>query len=194
MPPTKILVVFIIAGFGFSACTSNSTVDNKESLNKAEQDITEVETRTNLDTTLLMNTIDNKRLEIENQLDQIDRIVVETDSLRAKIKQKWSRIHFYLIDGKVVRIKTYPYPEISERTEEFYFNEGDLILVTIEDNGLGKPGKEKGQIDKMFYFHQGFFLTEYSASKERNHGVIKFEGEELMQEAQEYLSLLDTMR
>lgn len=184
------LIIFTIAGLCLSGCTSPTPVEADETLTNAEQDVTELETRTSLDTTLLMNTIDNKRLEIENQLDQIDRIVVDTDSLRAKIKQKWSRIHFYLIDGKVVRIKTYPYPEISERTEEFYFNEGDLILVTIEDNGLGKPGKEKGQIDKMFYFHQGFFLTEYSASKERNHGVVKFEGEELMQEAQEYLSIL----
>ena len=161
----------------------SDNADPLESVNTAE-------TPRSLDTNLLVNTIDNKRLEIENQLDQIDRIVIETDSLRAKIQQKWERIHFYLIDGKVVRIKTYPHEAISRRTEEFYFNDGDLILVTVEDDGLGKPGKEKGLIDKMFYFHEGLFLTEYSTSKEREFHVKESESQELRQEAGEYLEIL----
>jgi hypothetical protein len=172
------------------SCSPQPEVKSEENLNATGEDKTYSREPRQLDTNLLINTIDNKRVEIENQLDQVDRIVIETDSLRAKISQKWDRIHYYLIDGKVVRIKTYPHEGISTRTEEFYFNEGDLILVTIEDEGLGKRGKEKGVIDKMFYFYDGLFLTEYSTSKEREFKVKESESQELFQEAGEYLEIL----
>lgn len=152
------------------------------------------EKREPMDTTLLVNTIDNKRLEIETQLEQIEKVEIKTDSLRAKITQKWSRIHYYLSGGKVVRMKTYPHPEVSTRTEEFYFNEGDLILVAVEDNGLGLAGKEKGLIDKLYYFHQGLFLVEYNTSKERGTGIKQWESEELKQEAMEYLAILQAQQ
>lgn len=182
--------LLLLSLFLITACSPQPEVDTDENLGQAQEDKTLTEAPRQLDTNLLINTIDNKRLEIENQLDQIDRVVIETDSLRAKIRQKWARIHYYLIDGKVVRIKTYPHVGISTRTEEFYFNEGDLILVTVEDDGLGKRGKEKGMIDKMFYFHDGLFLTEYSSSKEREYQIKESESQELLQEAGEYLEIL----
>jgi hypothetical protein len=177
-----------------AACTQRPAVEAEDNLTEAAEDKTITEEARQLDTNLIINTIDNKRLEIENQLDQIDRVVIETGSLRAKIRQKWARIHYYFIDGKVVRIKTYPHEGISTRTEEFYFNEGDLILVTIEDEGLGKRGKEKGLIDKMFYFHEGLFLTEFTSVKERDYNIKEAESSELLQEAGEYLLILEEQK
>ena len=182
--------LFLITILFIVSCGKQPGSGEAENAVKTAVDKTGTEEPRQLDTNLLINTIDNKRVEIENQLDQVDRIVIESDSLRAKISQKWDRIHYYLIDGKVVRIKTYPHEGISTRTEEFYFNEGDLILVTIEDEGLGKRGKEKGVIDKMFYFYDGLFLTEYSTSKEREFKVKESESQELFQEAGEYLEIL----
>lgn len=182
-----LLLLTVVALF---SCNNQSEVVTEEAPAETELDNTQAEVLEQpLDTNLLVNTIDNKRLEIEAQLEQIEKVEIDTDSLRPKIAQKWDKVHYYLQDGKVVRIKTYPYEGISTRTEEFYFNDGELILVTIEDDGLGNPGKEKGMIDKMYYFHQGLFLTEYNSSKEREYGIKESESEELMQEAQEYLDI-----
>lgn len=184
---TAFLLLILVMG----SCTSETaSVNTKPDDNKpADTAVARA-----LDTNLLVNTIDNKRLEIETQIDQIDRISLPTDSLRAKISQKWAQIHYYLLEGKVVRIKTYPHVGISKRTEEFYFNDGELIMVTVEDQGLGKPGKEKGLMDKVYYFHEGRFLSEYSATKERETNIKRSESDELMQEASEYLYILRRSR
>ncbi len=140
------------------------------------------------DTTMVIADINAKRTAIETNLKQYQKVEIGKEKLRAKTRQKWEKLHFYQENGTVVRIKSYPYATISKRTEEFYFDNGKLVLVLIEDNGEeDKPNESE---DKLYYFHEGEAFSEVSKGDEREFSTLKAEGEELMEEAQEYLELL----
>ena len=135
----------------------------------------------------VVKAIDEKRTEIESSLGE--PMVVSTKELRAKIKQKWEKIHFYTLDGKVVRVKTYPYAQISDRTEEFYFQDQELMLVVIEDDGLGDRGKASEEIDKRYYFQDGALIREIKSEEETEYTIKDSDAEELLAEAGEYLDV-----
>jgi len=147
----------------------------------AEQDLTD------LDKPVLLQEIKDMRKEIETWSKQSEPITLSTDSLRAKTKQKWFKIHIYSKDGEVQRIKTYPHEGISDRTEEFYFSEGELILAVIEDNGSTKAEAEMA--DKMYFFHAGKLIGEEKGVNEKEYAIESSDAEELLQEAAEYLDL-----
>jgi predicted RNase H-like nuclease (RuvC/YqgF family) len=134
---------------------------------------------------------DSVRSEIEKLVETIQPIELSTEGLRAQISQKWSKIHYYILDGKVIRIKSYPHDNISKRTEEFYFDKGNLILVCIEDNGTGERGKEKSVIDKMYYFNNDVFVEEKHNTNEPENQIRNSDSEKLLQEAKEYLEILN---
>jgi hypothetical protein len=133
---------------------------------------------------------DALRTEIEASLDAAEKVELATEGLRSQIAQKWSMIHYYKSNGNVVRIKTYPHEGVSNRTEEFYFNDGALAMVVIEDNGSGERGKEKESVDKIYYFHDGEMIEEAHNTAETEYGIRKSDGERLMQEAAEYMELM----
>lgn len=140
-----------------------------------------------IDTDSIVTAIDEARAEIEANLGE--PVAVATKQLKEKIKQKWEKIHFYLMDGQVVRVKTYPYENISNRTEEFYLMNGELALAVIEDNGAGERGKNAEQIDKLYYFYNGEALKEIGAENEKEYSVKNGDAEELMAELKEYLDI-----
>lgn len=191
----KLSIGIIAASFLF-ACQGQ--VENKE-VKEAEtttEKSTEVEAKeTNTDETLseetiesLVSEIDETRSAIEENLGEAT--VLKTDSLRAKVKQKWSKIDYYTDNnGAVVRIKTYPYADISKRTEEFYLADEQLILAVIEDNGEGERGKEKENIDKLYYFSNGKMIKEVSEEDESEYNIKNLDAEELQAEVREYLDL-----
>lgn len=115
-------------------------------------------------------------------------VEIPTDSLREKIRQKWSRIHFYSDNGQVVRIKTYPHESISKRTEEFYFENGQLVLAVIEDDGSASRGEES--INKMYYYNNGKPVREVGSTSEGEYTIKESDAEELLQEAREYLDII----
>jgi NAD(P)-dependent dehydrogenase (short-subunit alcohol dehydrogenase family) len=117
-----------------------------------------------------------------------------TDLLRAKIKQKWSRIHFYTANGALVRVKTYPHEGISTRTEEFYFKDDALVAAVIEDDGSGGRGENPADFDKAYYFHNGALVKEINKGKEREYGIRNSDAEELLQEAAEYMDIFKATR
>jgi hypothetical protein len=131
--------------------------------------------------------IDKKRTEIEGL--NIKPVEVKTNNLREKIKQKWSKIHYYVQDGKIVRIKTYSHPNISKRTEEFYIDNNTLILAVIEDNGEGNKGKSKEKLDKMYYFENEKLIKENKSTSEKEFSVKNSDGEEILSEYKEYLDI-----
>ena len=92
-------------------------------------------------------------------------------------------------DNQVVKVKTYPYTEISKRTEEFYTNEDGLVLAVIEDNGDGEKGKPNDEIDKMYYFDSGNLIKEVSSQKEDEHSIKASDAEELLSEFNEYIEI-----
>lgn len=136
--------------------------------------------------------IDRKRKEIENL--ELTPVEITSGGLREKIRQKWSKIHFYVQDGNVVKIKTYPYETISKRTEEFYTDGNSLILVVIEDNGEGEKGKEKDQLDKMYYFKNENLVKELSNNQETEHRYRNSDAEELLAEYKEYLEIYTSLK
>lgn len=155
----------------------------------ATETATEADTKAEptIDVEAVATAIDQKRNEIETSLGE--PTIVPTDALKEKIKQKWQKIHFYTADDQVVRIKTYPYPTISTRTEEFYLENGKLILSVVEDNGEGDRGKSAGQLDKMYYFQDNEIVKEVRGERESEYSVKDGDAEELLAELKEYLDI-----
>lgn len=172
---------------GLMSCNETQTTETVVEEVVMEQPEAEEAPTMNIDSVVMV--IDAKRNTIEASL--TEPVELSAESFRAKTKQKWQRLHFYTDNGQVVRIKSYPYEDVSPRTEEFYFDNGALILAVIEDDGSGEKGKPKEAIDKMYYFHDGALISEHRLDDKEEFGVRESDGEELQAEAREYLSLFE---
>lgn len=131
--------------------------------------------------------LDKNRKTIEAKLHDLDRVEVGSEYLRAKVKQKWSKIHIYTQNGQIQRIKTYPHAMISTRTEEFYFLEGRLAMVVLENDGEWTQTQDSEKLDKVFYFQNGTLIHE--TGSESPYQSIENMSVELIQEAVEYATL-----
>lgn len=136
---------------------------------------------------VLVQAIDEKRTAIERSIGE--PLILNSTDLKEKIKQKWERVDFYVLDDELVRIKTHPYEQVSKRTEEFYLEGGNLILAVIEDDGSTERGKSNDQIDKLYYFHEGEIIKEQRAERETDYNIRASDSEELLGEFQEYLDI-----
>jgi hypothetical protein len=94
-----------------------------------------------------------------------------------------------LKDSVIVKVKTYPHPSISKRTEEFYANKDGLLMVVIEDNGSAAKNQEKDMVDKMYYFNGDSLIKETNKGTESEYNVRNSDAEELMTEFKEYLDI-----
>lgn len=188
----KIIIPTVIIALALSACQGNE----EQQSTTTDQDTTMVETpeETAVEESKPSEaSLDSMRAVLEAKSKESKAVELATSGLRDKIKQKWERIHYYKDEAGVYRIKTYPYANISKRTEEFYFNNGELFMVTIEDMGEGEAGsKATDAFDKKYYFHKGELLSESNKTEEAEYNVRAAEAEELLQEAAEYLDLFKT--
>jgi hypothetical protein len=180
------LIPALVLFLGSCVTTQEKAEDKSES--SVEMAETPAEPEINADS--LVSAIDARREAIEAAIGE--PLEVQTTDLREKIKQKWSKMDFYTLDGELARIKTYPYPQISTRTEEFYADGGELILVVIEDDGTGEEEKEKGQFDKLYYFHNGEVIKEAHLNDETEYSIQVSDGEELMTEFKEYVTIYES--
>ncbi len=138
----------------------------------------------------MVTKIDAQKAEIETQIKGTKAKEVKTTDLREQLKQKWEKIHFYTnAEGQVIRVKTYPYEKISKRTEEFYFEGGNLMLAVIEDDGTGEAGKEKEKLSKLYYFNEGKFFHEINNTGETEEAMKISHAERLMEEANQYIQI-----
>lgn len=138
----------------------------------------------------MVQKIDTQKAEIETQIKEIKPTELKTTDLREQLKQKWEKIHFYTnAESQVIRVKTYPYDKISKRTEEFYFQDGKLILAVIEDDGTGEAGKEKEKLTKLYYFNEEKPFHEINNSGEKEYSIKESDAERLLEEANEYVKL-----
>lgn len=184
----RIFLASMAAAFLLASCNQPSETQTEETTPALTEEAAKEEPA--LDVAQLVSDLNSLRTKIETSLEQSEKLELPTTSLRAQIAQKWAMIHYYKMDGKLVRIKTYPHQGISTRTEEFYFNNGELALVVIEDDGSGDRGKEAGAIDKMYYFHQGELINEVRNEQEAEYSIRNSDGERLLQEAAEYIDLM----
>ena len=162
--------------------TPRQNLEREERPEKSEQPD---EKKMNIDS--LATTMADKRDEIENS--ELTLMEVPTDRLKEKTKQKWEKIHFYHRKGELLRIKTYPYPNITSRTEEFYFEDGELFLAVIEDDGLGEKDEAAADIDKSYFFYDGELVHEIHNTDEREYSLRKSDAEELQTEVREYVDI-----
>lgn len=178
----------VIVGISFSTILlfSCGTTENNEKKEVKSELKEEVPSNSKINE-ISIEKIDEIRLEIESL--SITPLELATTDLREKIKQKWSKIHFYVENDVVVKIKTYPHSEISKRTEEFYSNKDGLLLVVIEDNGEGDKGKEKSEIDKMYYFNGTKFIKEINKEQNSEFTIKESDAEELLSEFNEYIDI-----
>ncbi len=190
----KFTIPTLISFSAFSllfSCSNDSAKEPNEMV--VEETIIEMEEeKPSLDIDSLVKSIDEERTSIENELGE--PMEITTAEFKEKIKQKWSKIEFYTKDDKVVRIKTYPYPGISKRTEEFYLKDRALILAVIEDDGSGDRGKSNDKIDKMYYFHDNELIYEMNELTEKEYSIRESDAEELFSEVSEYLNIYDHAR
>lgn len=163
--------------------TPTPPVGKADSLNQANTEAKAAMAPAAVDS--LVRAIDALKLQIEKSLDK--PVELSTKGLRAEVRQKWEKVHFYTIAGQVVRVKTYPYKEHSQRTEEFYLQNGLLVLAVIEDDGSGARDAEKA--DKAYYYHNNALIREIKSAEEGEYSVRDSDAEELLSELKEYLSL-----
>ena len=180
-----ILILSLIVSMISCTQSENKTEGSSVVTPNMEGEVSPPATVMNIDS--VVKNIDQRRKFVEEN--KGEPITISTAELREKIKQKWEKIHFYTIDGKVARIKTYPYDQISKRTEEFYFDNGKLVLAVIEEDGSGESGKEDQDIDKMFYFHDNEMIKGVRKGDEKEYGEKDLDAKKLMEEANEYLDI-----
>lgn len=137
----------------------------------------------------LVKVIEAENARIESNLKSLKRIILKTTDLRAQVKQKWSEINYYTENGKIVKVVTLPYPQISKRTEEFTYLNGKLILALIADNGIKESGEQEKQINKEYYYFNDNCFKEDNRSKEKETTIRNSDSERLLQEGNEYLDL-----
>lgn len=167
--------------------TQEKNVTETETAEVVEAEMAE-EVAPALNVDSMVKVISATRLSIEGAV--TEPVVVSTADLRAKVKQKWDKIHFYMMNDEVVKIKTYPYASISNRTEEFYLENGQVVLAVIEDDGSGEKGKAIEEIDKLYYFNNNELIKEVRGEKEAEYAIKNSEAEELLSEVTEYLEIL----
>jgi hypothetical protein len=180
-----IVPVFILASCG----SGEQKAGQKESGGTTGKDAGEVVSQPKMNADSLVTVINAERAKIENGLKSLQRTSLLTDNLREQIRQKWSKIEYYSGQGQILRIKTYPYEKISQRTEEFYFQDGSLILAFIEDQGATYTGKSENRVGKTYYFHDDVFVKEVNQTAEKETSIRTSDAERLLQEAKEYLGL-----
>lgn len=179
-----LILSLIVSMIGCSP-SENKTENTVVKTSDMEADMTPADNKMNIDS--VVKAIDQRRKFVEEN--KGEPVSISTADVREKIKQKWEKIHFYSIDGQVARIKTYPYDQISKRTEEFYLDNGKLVLAVIEDDGSGESGKEDKDIDKMFYFHENELIKGVRKGDEKEYGTKNLDAMKLMEEANEYLDI-----
>ncbi len=185
MKKNRLLIGIIVATVSLSSC---NTAENNDVKKDAKENIS----KNPKDNELSVENIDKTRKRIESL--QIKPFELSTKNLKEKIKQKWSKIHFYIENDVVVKVKTYPHPSISKRTEEFYANKDGLLLVVIEDNGEGKKGKENYEFDKMYYFNNNKKIKEINKEEKSEYTIRDSDAEELLSEFNEYLDVYQSTK
>jgi hypothetical protein len=128
---------------------------------------------------------------IEAAKEKMQRIEILSKDLNSgQIRQKWSKVHFYLEKGKVCRIKTYPHEENSKLTDEFYFDNDQLVFAILQDNGDQATGNQELNFGRMYYFKDDELVKEVIHSEKKDHELKSAESKRLLKEANEYLELL----
>lgn len=156
-------------------------------------------TKPKVNTDEIVNRIQKFRTDMEAKLDKLTRKEVKITDTNASVdtRQKWEKMHGYFDGDKLVRIQTYPHNGISSRTEEFYFMDGKIVFVAINDKGmLTTEGKDVGTANKEFYFDNDKLIKYDNKTKEveNTEEAKKMYEAKLPFEAKEYMEIIKTAK
>ena len=65
--------------------------------------------------------------------------------------ESWTKMHGYFDGEDLKRMKLYP-AEGSQKTEEFYYNDGAPVFIFIEKNGAGKENHDANAVGTKYFF------------------------------------------
>jgi hypothetical protein len=108
-----------------------------------------------------MRKIDAEVTKVEEKMPKLTRkeTTLKPGALVKATDEKWTKIHTYSDGKKIERLKVYP-PAGSQKTEEFYYDNNQLVLVFIEPAGAGKAGHDTNAKGTKYYFHnKGLFAV-----------------------------------
>lgn len=114
------------------------------------------------DSNMPLREIDTQVRSIEQALPDLTRheVMLQPGDLAGITEAGWSKLHTYSRDAKVERLKVYA-PAGQPKTEEFYYRDGQLIMVFHEPNGAGHEGHNPNAVGKRYYFNaQGLFAID----------------------------------
>lgn len=77
--------------------------------------------------------------------------------------KNWSKIHTYTDGDQLKRMKLYP-SDGSQRTEEFYYKDGNLVFAFLEENGLGKENHDANAKGDKYYFQDRKLIAAIGAN------------------------------
>lgn len=186
------------------ACTTtepgnNSGTENGEdtvgtdTTSAAMMQESEIDTTGERNAMQIRSEIEEYREKIENTIDQLERNSIELSEARTEISQDWEKLDYYSDNDNVVRIKTYPHESKRAKTEEFYFNDGELVFALVEEEGAGKKGSEGEAYGGAFYYDNGKLIVSMnvpeSDSEMMDEDMMEL-GTKLQEEAKSYLELI----
>jgi hypothetical protein len=140
-----------------------------------------------------LDEISARREKIEKAIPTLKKSKVDLTTAREQIKQKWAYMQVSMEGKEIVRIKLYPHAKITERSEEFYYQGGKLILAFINDKGAMADTYDVNKPGKTYWFNDGVFLKESNTVGEEEDASDKaVDGARLLQEGKEYLKIAES--
>lgn len=144
--PAIFFIIFLIA---FSSC-KNDTV-----IKEAEKEKPKTEQTPKVNTDEIVAKIQKYRADNEVKVTNnsfTKKIIPLTGAnVKENIKQKWSELGVFSEGDKIIRLMLYPHKGATERSEEFYLQNGKLVFVFIQ-NIEKHEGKDTGEPGLEIYF------------------------------------------
>lgn len=132
--------------------------------------------------------IDGMVTKVEGRMAKLTRkeAALKADALVKATDEKWTKIHTYADGEKIDRLKVYS--DDSQKTEEFYYDNGQLILVFIEPSGAGKKGHHANAKGTKYYFDdKGLFAVMTDGKVSPLDDKTRAMGEKLQRESTAFL-------
>ncbi|CAN5451391.1 hypothetical protein BH18VER1_BH18VER1_06220 [soil metagenome] len=108
--------------------------------------------------------IDSYIREVERKASSLTRKeqALSPEQLKKVTDENWTKVHTYW-DGKALkRMNLYP-ASGSQKTEEIYYQNDELVFVFVEENGVGKEHLDADEKGDKYYFASGKLIGAKSA-------------------------------
>lgn len=126
--------------------------------------------------------IDMMREGIEYRLDSSVRVA--TAGLKDKIRQNLESLDYFFSNGEMMKIRTVPYSNKSEKYEVYYVMNGQLNLCLVTENENSNTDSiNEGDV---YYFQFGEPFKHVNINKESTYSTKDDKALELQQKVQEY--------